>query len=270
MEIEEKAKEPTVRFTTKAGLPGAPQTKEVEVPQGDIKPWDLDSLAGFEQMGKPHPRLEGPLKVSGRARYTYDVKLPGMLYGRMIGAAIPAGEIVSVDTSKAEALPGVKAVWTAEQKTVRFAGQDVAAVAAVSPEIARGRRASGEGHVQGEAVRPRAARGDEARRAARLRRRREPGWQGAAAQRQRGRPRPGARRQPERPRRHREGLRRGRGHDRSDLLRARPHALQRSRPTASWLRGRANSSPSTPRLRASSRCARASPTRSSSTARTCA
>ncbi len=54
----------------------------------------------------------------------------------MIGAEIAAGEIVSIDTSKAEALPGVKAVWTADSRVVRFAGQDVAAVAAVSPEVA--------------------------------------------------------------------------------------------------------------------------------------
>jgi xanthine dehydrogenase YagR molybdenum-binding subunit len=136
MAQEQKAQEPTVKFTTKAGLPSAPQVKQVEVPQGDIKPWDLDSWKAFEQVGKRHPRLEAPLKVTGRAKYTYDVKLPGMLYGRMIGTSVPAGEIVSIDTSKAEALPGVKAVWTAEQKIVRFAGQDVAAVAAVSPEIA--------------------------------------------------------------------------------------------------------------------------------------
>jgi len=59
-----------------------------------------------------------------------------MLYGRMVGTEIAAGEIVSIDTSKAEALPGVKAVWTADSRIVRFAGQDVAAVAAVSPEVA--------------------------------------------------------------------------------------------------------------------------------------
>ncbi len=62
--------------------------------------------------------------------------LPGMLYGRMVGASVAAGVVENVDTSKAEALPGVKAVWTAEAKKVRFAGQDVAAVAAVSPEVA--------------------------------------------------------------------------------------------------------------------------------------
>jgi xanthine dehydrogenase YagR molybdenum-binding subunit len=136
MPEEQKPQEPTVKFTTKAGLVSAPQPKEVEVPADDIKPWDADSWAKFHHMGKRLSRFEAPLKVSGRAKYTYDVKLPGMLYGRMIGAAIPAGEVVSIDTSKAEALPGVKAVWAAEQKTIRFAGQDVAAVAAVSPQIA--------------------------------------------------------------------------------------------------------------------------------------
>src|SRR5512142_1562291 len=124
---EEKPAEPSLKVAVKAGLPAAPQTKEIDIPQGDIKPWDLDSLASFRQMGRHLPRLEAPLKVSGRAKYTYDVKLPGMLYGRLIGAAVPAGEIVSIDTKKAEALPGVRAVWTTEQKTIRFAGQDVAA-----------------------------------------------------------------------------------------------------------------------------------------------
>jgi len=136
MAQEEKAKEPTVTFQAKGGFPSDPKPMEVKAAVGDIKPWDADSWAQFEQMGKPRPRGEAPLKATGRAKYTYDVKLPGMLYGRMIGAEVAAGEILSIDTSKAEALPGVKAVWTADSRVVRFAGQDVAAVAAVSPEVA--------------------------------------------------------------------------------------------------------------------------------------
>ena len=73
---------------------------EVHAGVGDLKPWDLDSLPQFEQVGKPRPRVDGPLKVTGRAKYTYDVKLPGMLYGRMVGAAVPAGEIVSRSTPR--------------------------------------------------------------------------------------------------------------------------------------------------------------------------
>ena len=137
MAQEEKAKEPTVTFQAKAGLPGVPARRWRSTPASATSSrGTLDSWSRFEQMGKPRPRAEAPLKVTGRAKYTYDVKLPGMLYGRMIGAEVPAGEIVAIDTSKAEALPGVKAVWTADSKIVRFAGQDVAAVAAVSPEIA--------------------------------------------------------------------------------------------------------------------------------------
>src|SRR5229473_2073926 len=125
---------PTVTFTVKAGIPGAPQALEVHAAEGDIKPWDLDSPLRIVK-GR-QTRLEGPQKVTGRAKYTFDISLPGMLWGRMVGASVPAAEIVKIDTSKAEALPGVKAVWTTESRTVRFAGQDVAAVAAVSPEVA--------------------------------------------------------------------------------------------------------------------------------------
>ena len=122
--MPQESKEPTQTFEARAGLPASPQTLEVHPPLGDLKPWDLDSVAGFEHMGRPRPRVEGPLKVTGKARYTHDVRLPGMLYGRMIGASVPAGEILSIDTSKAEALPGVEAVWTTESRVVRFAIED--------------------------------------------------------------------------------------------------------------------------------------------------
>ena len=89
MPQDDKAREPSVTFKAKAGLPSDPQPMEIHAAEGDLKPWDLDSLPGFQHVGKPHPRFDGPLKVTGRAKYTYDVKLPGMLYGRMVGASIP-------------------------------------------------------------------------------------------------------------------------------------------------------------------------------------
>ena len=95
MPQEDKAQEPSVTFKVKAGLPSDPQEMEVHAAEGDLKPWDLESLPGFQHMGKPYPRFDGPLKVTGRAKYTYDIKLPGMLYGRMVGATIPAGTIRS-------------------------------------------------------------------------------------------------------------------------------------------------------------------------------
>jgi len=125
---------PTQTFTVKAGHASAPHTMEVHAAEGDIAPWDLDSRLRLVK-GR-HPRLEAPLKVTGRAKYTYDIGLPGMLWARMVRAPLPAAEIVAIDTSRAQALPGVKAVWTTESRKVRFQGQDIAAVAAVSPEVA--------------------------------------------------------------------------------------------------------------------------------------
>jgi xanthine dehydrogenase YagR molybdenum-binding subunit len=118
----------------KAGMPASPETLTVNLPEGDLPPWDLDTKLAVVK-GR-HPRLEAPLKVTGRAKYTFDVQVPGMLWGKMVRAAVPAGEIVKIDTSAAEALPGVRAVWTTESRHARFAGQDVAAVAATSPELA--------------------------------------------------------------------------------------------------------------------------------------
>ncbi len=125
---------PTVKMKAKAGFEGKPVEMDINPAEGDLKPWDLDTK--FDVMKGRYPRIEGPLKVTGKAKYTYDIKLPGMLWGRMVGAAVPHAEVVKIDTSKAEKLPGVKAVWTTESRTVRFAGQDIAAVAATTPEIA--------------------------------------------------------------------------------------------------------------------------------------
>jgi xanthine dehydrogenase YagR molybdenum-binding subunit len=58
------------------------------------------------------PRVDGPLKVSGAALYTSDHNLPGMLYAVPVCSTIAKGTITSIDTSKAEAMPGVKAVYT--------------------------------------------------------------------------------------------------------------------------------------------------------------
>jgi xanthine dehydrogenase YagR molybdenum-binding subunit len=131
---QKPAEVPTVTYTVKAGHASNPQTLEVHAAQGDLKPWDLDSK--LRVVKGRQPRLEGKYKVTGRAKYTFDISMPGMLWGKMVRSPVPAGQIVKIDTSKAEALPGVKAVWTSDSRAVRFAGQDVAAVAAVSPEVA--------------------------------------------------------------------------------------------------------------------------------------
>ena len=65
-------------------------------------------------VGTSLPRLDGPDKVTGRARYAGDQVLPGMLYARLVLSPYAHARILSIDTSSALAVPGVVAVFTAE------------------------------------------------------------------------------------------------------------------------------------------------------------
>ncbi len=100
-------------------------------------------------------RADGPDKVTGSGRYTADMNLTGMLHAKFKFAGVTHGRITRLDTSKAEALPGVFAVATHAdvpdvlygdfvqdrrlfcKEYVRFEGDIVAAVAARTPEIAQ-------------------------------------------------------------------------------------------------------------------------------------
>ena len=106
-------------------------------------------------LGTDVPQISARSKVSGRAPYAGDIKFPGMLHAKVLRSPYPHARIVSIDTSAARALPGVKAVLTAADAPrimwgvhhkerlifadgeTRFAGEEVAAVAAISDEIAR-------------------------------------------------------------------------------------------------------------------------------------
>jgi CO/xanthine dehydrogenase Mo-binding subunit len=104
-------------------------------------------------IGQRIPKLDAPEKATGLARYIEDLKLPRMLYGKILFADRPHARILNIDTSAAETLPGVRAVITGSDiELVPFGfGQDntalkadkvtcirdeVAAVAADTPEIA--------------------------------------------------------------------------------------------------------------------------------------
>jgi len=119
-------------------------------------------------VGHNVPRIDAYERVTGRATYTGDVRLPGMLYARVLRSPHPHARIRGIDVSKAEALPGVRAVVTHEtheliyssgsvaggrqyndaakditqhvrymfDNPVRFVGQPVAAVAAVDRHVA--------------------------------------------------------------------------------------------------------------------------------------
>src|SRR5258708_12609156 len=66
-------------------------------------------------IGKRISRVDGPVKASGRAKYTYDIHRPGMLYGKVVRCPYAHAKVVSIDTSAAEKLPGVKAVHIAQR-----------------------------------------------------------------------------------------------------------------------------------------------------------
>jgi len=105
-------------------------------------------------VGHPVRRVDGVAKVTGRARYTGDFDVPGMIFGRCLRSPHPSARIVSIDVRQAKALPGVHAVLTGADvpdirfgrlcrdvpvlaaDVVRFVGDKVAAVAADSDDIA--------------------------------------------------------------------------------------------------------------------------------------
>jgi len=117
----------------------------------DPPPWKETRVVGTRRM-----RVDAYERVSGTAKYPSDIVLPGMLYGAILGSPHPNARIRSVDTSAAEAMPGVQAVLTGFQSlgpamrpyaqvikesifdtSCRFEGDAVAAVAADTPYIAR-------------------------------------------------------------------------------------------------------------------------------------
>ena len=61
-------------------------------------------------IGKRISRVDGPQKLTGRAKYTYDVRRPGMLFGKIVRCPHAHARVKSIDTSAAENLPGVRAI----------------------------------------------------------------------------------------------------------------------------------------------------------------
>jgi len=116
-------------------------------------------MSDYEIIGKPLPRVDALEKVTGQAKYTVDMSMPGMLHGKFLRSPLPHAKILSINAEKAKRLPGVKAVITREDVAgiryafvdtprypadetplavdkVRYIGDEVAAVAAVDVETA--------------------------------------------------------------------------------------------------------------------------------------
>jgi xanthine dehydrogenase YagR molybdenum-binding subunit len=122
------------RVTLNLGFQGETHDVTVVIPDDEPTPWVWGERLSI--VGKPTPRVDGPLKATGTAHYTYDINLPGMLYGAILRSPFPHARVRSVDLTAAERLAGVRAAFAYDDKEIRFAGQEVAAVAAISSDIA--------------------------------------------------------------------------------------------------------------------------------------
>src|SRR5271167_1301640 len=89
-------------------------------------------------LGKRISRVDGPVKVSGRAKYTYDYNPDGLLAGKILRCPYAHARIASIDTSVAEKMPDVKAVRIIQQAgtEIFWAGDEVVAVAALDESTA--------------------------------------------------------------------------------------------------------------------------------------
>lgn len=87
-------------------------------------------------LGTRVPRVDGPAKVTGQARYSSDVQLPGLLTGMILRSRWPAARILRINLDKARRIPGIKAVVAVHEgpRIVRFYGEELAAVAGVNRE----------------------------------------------------------------------------------------------------------------------------------------
>jgi xanthine dehydrogenase YagR molybdenum-binding subunit len=112
------------------------EKKTIEVAPGDPPPFDPSRK--FSLLGSRVPRIDARAKTTGGARYGIDVRLPGMLYGKILRSPYPAAIVRALDLSAALKLPGVRAGLALVEpgEKVRFAGQEIAAVAADTPERA--------------------------------------------------------------------------------------------------------------------------------------
>jgi len=107
-----------------------------------------------QYVGKPVPRLDALEKVTGRAIYSVDVDLPGMLHGAILRSPRPHARILDIDLSEARSMPGVRVVVTGKDvpythgmmimdqpflaiDRVRYVGEPVAAVAAETQAAAQ-------------------------------------------------------------------------------------------------------------------------------------
>ncbi len=126
------------------GIPGHNLGEvEREIPVNEPPAWPINDK--LKVVGKDIKRIDARAKVTGAAKYTSDIQLPGMLYGKIFRATVPHATIRSIDISAAERLAGVHAIHLIENgengeskyPEVKYVGQPLGSVAAESLAIAR-------------------------------------------------------------------------------------------------------------------------------------
>ena len=134
--------------TTKVEIEGREETKVVELPSREPKPWGDD--AELHIVGQRATRIDAVEKVTGTARYTADIQLPGMLHAAILRAPVAMGRVTKLDLAPALAIEGVRGVLTIDDvpdvkidgvrlfdPTIQYANQPLAAVCADSLDIAQ-------------------------------------------------------------------------------------------------------------------------------------
>ncbi len=128
------------------------------MPKLETPELDRDSRAPYREVGRSVPRLEGAAKVTGSAEYIHNLRVPGMLHGKICRSSIAHGRIGGIDSSAALAVEGVHAVITIDEVLtlvpnpyygpafhdqpilahgkVRHVGEPVAVVLAADPHVA--------------------------------------------------------------------------------------------------------------------------------------
>jgi CO/xanthine dehydrogenase Mo-binding subunit len=133
--------------TTKVEVEGREETKVVELPSREPTPWEAD--AELHIVGQRVARMDAAEKVTGEARYTADVQLPGMLYAAILRAPIARGRITRLDLTPALEIGGVRGAISIDDvpdvkldgvrlfdRAIHYAGQPIAAICADSLDAA--------------------------------------------------------------------------------------------------------------------------------------
>ncbi len=127
----------TVGYRSLGGQPDRLERRTVTKEDQDAPPWDANTP--LRHVGGDLDRVDGLAKATGRAKYTYDVALPGMLQAMILRSPVARGSLTGLELDQAQRLPGIAAVVALKKvgDRVRFVGDAVAAVAGTNMHLVR-------------------------------------------------------------------------------------------------------------------------------------